>query len=78
MTLLDLKGERLHSRISGRATLLRRLRGLLIAVRRYASGRAVTPDEQRWAATLSDRLTTTLHEAENHEAPRRLGTEATR
>mgnify|MGYP001552942486 CR=1 FL=1 len=47
------------SRIKGRASLLRRLRSLLIASHRFGRHRAATRDEVLFAARLIDGLTAT-------------------
>jgi hypothetical protein len=52
----------MHSRISGQAVLIRRLRALLIAVHRFGRGRARTRQELRWAAHTIDALTALLQE----------------
>ena len=57
------------SRIKGRPSLLRRLRALLVAAHRYGRHRAVSRDDQRFAARLVDGLTVTLR-AVDPEAPR--------
>ena len=59
-----LDGRRLASRVKGRAALTRRLRGLLIAVHRYARQRARTVEELRWTARLIDALTVALNVAD--------------
>jgi hypothetical protein len=48
------------SRIKGRASLVRRLRALLVASHRFGRHRAVTRDEVQFAAQLVDGLTATL------------------
>lgn len=62
-------GIRPCSRIKGRPALVRRLRGLLVAVHRYGKGRARTPEEVRWAAKMLDRLQHALDGAEGFEGP---------
>jgi hypothetical protein len=59
----------LPSRIKGRASLLRRLRALLIAAHRFGRGRAQTPDDLRFAAALIDGLTSTLVAVDPAGAP---------
>jgi hypothetical protein len=53
------------SRIKGRASLLRRLRSLLIAAHRFGQYRAVTPAEMMFAGRLVDGLRTTLATVES-------------
>ena len=55
----------LHSRIKGRAQLVRRMRGLLVAVHRFGRGRACTPADLRWAAMVIDGLTALLHQGDS-------------
>ncbi len=47
-------------RVRGRAALQKRATGLLLAVHRYARARAVTVDDQAWAARWIDGLTSLL------------------
>lgn len=54
----------LPSRIRGRASLLRRLRALLLAAHKFGRGRACTPDDLAFAAQLIDGLTSTLAAAD--------------
>jgi hypothetical protein len=56
----ELEGRKLHSRIRGRAALERRMRALLIAVHRFARGRATAPAELRWCARVIDSLSAVL------------------
>lgn len=60
--LPDLDRQHLHSRIKGKAALIRRIRGLLIAVARFAHGRATTREDCLWAARMIDGLTVLLEE----------------
>lgn len=60
-------GARPVHRVKGRAALLRRLRGLLIAVHRYGRARATTLDDQRWCARMIDQLTAALDEPSTPE-----------
>ena len=53
-------GRRLHTRIKGRQALVRRLRGLLVAVHRFGRGRARTREELAWYARTIDALTAAL------------------
>jgi hypothetical protein len=48
------------SRIKGRASLLRRLRSLLIAANRYGQHRAASRDELAFAGALVEGLSATL------------------
>lgn len=57
------------SRIKGKASLLRRLRALLLASHRYGRHRAASHDEVMFAARLIDGLTSTL-QAVDPAAPR--------
>lgn len=68
----DLDGRRLHSRVTGRAALVRSLRGLLIRGHRFGESRARTRDDLRWAARLVDGLTATLDTVtrDSHDTPR--------
>ena len=52
------------SRVKGRAALVRRLRGLLLAAGRFSVRRAVTAEDRRVAAVLVDGLRHVLVEAE--------------
>lgn len=63
MRQLLLDGPPLPSRIKGKAQLIRRLRGLLIAVERFGRGRAITRKDVLWAARFLDNLTTALEGA---------------
>jgi len=56
----ELDGRYLVSRIPGRQALERRLRGVLIAVHRFARGRAMTAADVQWCARAIDGLTTAL------------------
>jgi len=60
--LPELDRSRMHSRVKGKAQLVRRLRGLLIAVARFAHGRATTREDCLWAARTIDGLTVLLEE----------------
>jgi hypothetical protein len=60
----ELDGRRMVSRIKGRPSLERRLRGLLIAAHRFARARAVTAADRDFAIRLLDGLTSTLHHVE--------------
>lgn len=51
----------LPSRVKGRASLVRRLRDLLIAAHRFDRGRARTAEDRAFAARLIDGLTETSH-----------------
>jgi hypothetical protein len=53
-----------QTRIKGRPAIVRRLRGLLIAVHRYGRHRARTPGERIWTARLLDRLQAALGDAD--------------
>lgn len=50
----------LKTRVKGRSALVKRLGLLVIAVHRFGQHRAVTDDERRWAARVSDALRVTL------------------
>ena len=63
-------GARPITRIKGRPALVRRLRALLVACHRFGRCRAVTADDQRWAALVLDGLTATLATADPEGAPR--------
>jgi hypothetical protein len=69
-----MRGTRLPSapsRIKGRASLIRRLRALLLASYRYGRHRAATHDDVLFSARLIDGLTATLDAvAPRDEAPR--------
>lgn len=56
---------RLQSRIKGRPALERRLRGLLIAVHRFARGRAQSHDDLHWCARTADGLSALLRGGES-------------
>jgi hypothetical protein len=56
------------SRIKGRASLVRRLRALLIAAHRFGQHRAVTPSELAFAGCVVEGLHATLTAAEDAEA----------
>jgi hypothetical protein len=58
------KGRPVASRIKGKAALMKRARGLLLAVHRYGRGRARDVEDIRWAAVFLDGLTSTLSAAE--------------
>lgn len=47
-------------RVKGRPALTRRLRGLLLAVHRFARHRATAPADRAWAARLLDVLSHAL------------------
>lgn len=51
---------RTPSRIKGRPALVRRLRGLLLAVHRYSRHRASSHGDQWWSARTIDALTVAL------------------
>src|SRR4029453_3074375 len=53
------------SRIKGRPALVKRLRGLLIAVHRFGRVRARTSDDIQWTAALLDALYGALSKAED-------------
>jgi hypothetical protein len=57
------------SRIRGRDSLLRRLRGLTIAAHRFGRGRARSRADQLFAARLIDGLTRTLEAVDPAGAP---------
>lgn len=57
------------SRIKGRASLVRRLRALLVASHRFGRHRAVTRDEVQFAAQLVDGLGATLAAVESRPIP---------
>lgn len=65
-------GRSIVTRVKGRPVLVRRVRGLLVAVRRFAEHRAATPAETRWAARTYDALAgaLTVAEARDPEAGR--------
>lgn len=63
----ELLGVHQPSRVRGRPALVRRLRGLLLAVHRYGRHRATTPAECLWAARLIDSLTAALDVADPRE-----------
>jgi hypothetical protein len=65
----DLLGAALPSRIKGRQSLLRRLRGLLLAVARFAEHRARTEADRRWAAAVLDHLAAAVQAADPDGAP---------
>jgi hypothetical protein len=52
----EIDGRFLVSRIKGKAALERRLRGLLLAVGRFAQHRARSRDELLWTARVLDGL----------------------
>ena len=54
--LTELQGQPLPTRVKGRPALVRRLRGLLVAVHRYARHRAATHADQWWSARTIDAL----------------------
>jgi hypothetical protein len=56
----ELDGRRLQTRIKGRDALERRIRGVLIAVHRFARLRATTRADLTWSAQAIDGLTATL------------------
>ena len=47
-------------RVKGKPVLVRRLRGLLIAVHRFGRCRASTADDVKWAAAMIDALTSAI------------------
>lgn len=57
----ELDSRRTPSRVTGRAALTRRLRGLLLAVHRFGRCRATTEADRRWAARVIDELTNTVN-----------------
>lgn len=59
----DLGARPLH-RVKGRPALVRRLRGLLLAVHRFGRARATTPDDRAWTAHVLDVLTAALDVAD--------------
>jgi hypothetical protein len=59
----------LPSRVQGRAALVRRLRGLLVATHRYGRGRARTRADIVWAARMIDGLTVLLEQEGKADAP---------
>jgi hypothetical protein len=59
----DLLLQRPLHRVKGRAALIRRAQGLLLAVHRFGRGRATSPDDLKWAARAIDQLTTLLADA---------------
>lgn len=62
------------SRIKGRPALVRRLRGLLIAVHRFGRGRARSREDVAWTAVVLDGLVDVLAVADpSPEAPGRQG-----
>ena len=60
MTAID---SRPVHRVRGKDAIVTSLRSLLIRTARYGRCRAVSPADCRWAATVFDRLTATLHAA---------------
>ncbi len=54
--LREIDGRHLRRSIAGRQVLTRRLQRALLAVHRFARGRATTPDDRRWAACTIDAL----------------------
>jgi hypothetical protein len=60
------KGTPTASRIKGKASIVRRLRALLIAAHRYGRGRARTAEDIQWSAVMLDALTAALAAAEAH------------
>ncbi len=77
----ELSGVRLPTRVKGRPALVRRLRGLLLAVHRYARHRATAPADRDWCIALLDSLTHavqvadpgTLSDRRPYELARQLG-----
>jgi hypothetical protein len=54
-------------RVKGRPALVRRLRGLLLAVHRYGRARATTADDHQWTARMLDALTVAVTVADPPE-----------
>lgn len=61
------KGRPIASRVKGRPALVKRLRALLLAVHRFARGRARSSADIQWSAAMLDVLTTALRTAEGNE-----------
>ena len=64
----DLMGVHQPSRVKGRPALVRRLRGLLVAVHRFAKHRATSRADLWWSARTVDALTAALDVADDHNA----------
>jgi hypothetical protein len=64
----ELDGRRIQTRVSGRAALDKRLRGLLVAVHRFGRARARTREELAWTARTLDALTAALDGADHDGA----------
>jgi hypothetical protein len=64
------RGLPLPSRVKGRPALVRRLRGLLLAVHRYARHRATSAADRDWSIRVLDGLADVLRQADPHGAPR--------
>ena len=56
-------------RIKGKAALVRRLRGLLLAVHRFGRGRARTHEDTLWTARVLDALQAALDVADPRPRP---------
>ena len=61
----ELDGRGMVTRVKGRPVLVRRLRGLLVAVHRFGRCRASTDADVRWTARTLDALTAALAVAES-------------
>ncbi len=62
-------GARPLHRIRGRPALVRRLRGLLVAVHRFGRARAITPEDRHWTARVLDGLTAVVETADPRPQP---------
>ena len=62
-------GARPIHRVKGRPALVRRLRGLLLAVHRYGRARALTADDRHWCACVLDALTAAVETADQRPRP---------
>ena len=57
-------GARPLHRVKGRPALVRRLRGLVVAVHRYGHCRATTDADRLWTARMLDQLLAALQTAD--------------
>ena len=60
-----LDGSRMHSRVKGKAALLKSLHQLHRRVYRFAACRDVTPQDYRWALNVATALQVLLHGEQN-------------
>jgi hypothetical protein len=66
MLTLEEKGRPIASRVKGKAALVKRLRGLLLATHRYSKARARASD-YRWTGCFLDALNVALQIGESHD-----------